>query len=267
MKEMTLDEVKKCEIDIMCYIDELCCQNEIKYTLGYGTLLGAVRHKGFIPWDDDIDIILTSDNYKKLLDVLYKNNEGRYKVVSPRDKGYWYGYGKVVDTKTLIYEKNWPTDKRIGVNVDLFHLDYLPDENPRKYYDEVMYYEKALKYCLTDIAYSDDSRFKSLIKRVIRHKEVSQIRKKDEWYWKEKFEKGCNATKTGKIMCPIGAGIYREWDKHLFDKYTKIAFEQYEFSVIENYKTLLEQTYGDYMKLPPKEQQVSNHDFIPYWRD
>ena len=75
MKEMTLDEVKKCEIDIMCYIDELCCQNEIKYTLGYGTLLGAVRHKGFIPWDDDIDIILTSDNYKKLLDVLYKNNE------------------------------------------------------------------------------------------------------------------------------------------------------------------------------------------------
>lgn len=105
MREMTLGEVKECELNILIYIDQLCKKNNINYTLGYGTLLGAVRHKGFIPWDDDIDIILVNDEYKKLLKVLYKDKNSQYRVLSPKDEGYWYSYAKVTDSRTLICEK------------------------------------------------------------------------------------------------------------------------------------------------------------------
>ncbi len=77
MKEMILEEIKKAQLEILVYVDKICKENNIKYTIAYGTLLGAIRHKGFIPWDDDIDIMLVRDEYEKLLEVLYLHNGGR----------------------------------------------------------------------------------------------------------------------------------------------------------------------------------------------
>ena len=104
MKQMTLDEVKKVQLDILKYVDMICKKNNIQYSLAYGTLLGAVRHGGFIPWDDDIDIVLMRSEYDKLLQYLYVEQDDTYQVVSMKDEGYWYTYAKVTDKRTFIKE-------------------------------------------------------------------------------------------------------------------------------------------------------------------
>ena len=80
-KKISLKEIQKIELDILIYFDKVCKENNIKYYLSSGTLLGAVKYKGFIPWDDDIDVILMRDEYLKLMDVLKNDNDGRYKLL------------------------------------------------------------------------------------------------------------------------------------------------------------------------------------------
>ena len=91
-KLMVSDEVKQVQLEILAYVDEICREYNINYSLAYGTMLGAVRHKGFIPWDDDIDIILMRSEYQKLLNILYDKKNDKYQVYSPKDEGYWYNY-------------------------------------------------------------------------------------------------------------------------------------------------------------------------------
>ena len=120
-KELNLEEIKKALIEMLRYIDEICRKNNIEYSVIAGTMLGAVRHKGFIPWDDDIDIALTKDNYDKLLDVL-KNQTGRYQLFTiDKTKNYNFTFAKLVDTKTiLIDEKSLRPIENYGLYVDIF---------------------------------------------------------------------------------------------------------------------------------------------------
>lgn len=86
-----LNEIKRVELDILIYIDDICKQNNIRYYMMYGTLLGAVRHGGFIPWDDDIDISMPREDYNKLRSVLENDKESPYKLISlEHDKDYPY---------------------------------------------------------------------------------------------------------------------------------------------------------------------------------
>ena len=98
---LSLEEIKQVELDILKYLHELCEQHQIKYFIDFGTLLGAVRHKGFIPWDDDTDISLARDEFEKLYQVLKNENHPYYKLISFREtKGYPYSYLRVHDIRT-----------------------------------------------------------------------------------------------------------------------------------------------------------------------
>lgn len=266
MKQMTLDEVKSTQVEILKYIDEICERNNIKYSLAYGTLIGAVRHGGFIPWDDDIDIILMREEYEKLLNILYQEENELYQVLSPKDEGYWYSYAKVTDKRTLIVEKNWPTYEKLGVFVDIIPIDYLPEDDPKSLFDEAMIIDESLKYCLTDIAYSHDKSYMRLLKKLCRFRKVNTCRKFDEWYWKKEFEKVVAKSKPSKYIGCIAIGPYKLWNSEMMETFSKISFEGIEFQTVKEYDKMLKKTYGNYMKLPPEEQRVSNHDFTPYWR-
>ena len=103
-KIISADERKKISLDILKYVAEYCEKNDIKYFLAYGTLLGAVRHKGFIPWDDDIDLIMFRDDYNKFVSTFNKNdNNSKFKVLSFEYKTYSLPYAKVTDTETCIW--------------------------------------------------------------------------------------------------------------------------------------------------------------------
>ena len=124
MERLSVDDMKAIELDIMDEIDRVCAAHGVEYFLGYGTLLGAVRHGGFIPWDDDMDIVMMRDQYELLMDHFneWRTSE-RFKLVSYRDKSSIYQFAKIVDTTTIIYENFVGKKAATGVWVDIFPLD------------------------------------------------------------------------------------------------------------------------------------------------
>ena len=106
-KELTLDEMKAVELEILKKFDSICKENGLEYSLAYGTMLGAIRHKGFIPWDDDIDVFMKREDYEKLLTLKY--DDGDFEVKSYRySKNYFFLYSKMVDKRTSICEPLFP---------------------------------------------------------------------------------------------------------------------------------------------------------------
>lgn len=131
MQEITeIAELKEIQLGILREIDKLCKAYHLKYFMSDGTLLGAVRHKGYIPWDDDLDIWMPRKDYEKLEQIM--NQEGScYKVVNHKNtKGYIYAFGKAVDTRTILKE-NIEVNCPMGIYVDIFPYDGLPGGKKR----------------------------------------------------------------------------------------------------------------------------------------
>ena len=125
-KVLSLEEKKKASLDTLLFFHDYCEKNGLRYTLAYGTLIGAVRHKGFIPWDDDIDIQMPRPDYEKLLSGFVDTDE--FKVIScENDKIYMFPYAKVLNRKTARLDGDGNQDS-IGLGIDLFPLDGVPDD-------------------------------------------------------------------------------------------------------------------------------------------
>ena len=124
-KTINVEELKQVQLDILKFVDEYCKKNNLKYYLAYGTLLGAVRHKGYIPWDDDIDLLMFREDYEKFV-TSFKDE--RYKVFATEvNAKYPYPFAKVGDTTTY-FEEEIKDVMDTGVNIDIFPLDYLPED-------------------------------------------------------------------------------------------------------------------------------------------
>ena len=122
-------EIQEIELEILSNIAAVCEQHQWRYFLAGGTLLGALRHKGFIPWDNDIDISMPRRDYEKLLQF-YKENGNRYKILQVGENtNYYLPFAKVVDTETLLVEKSIETQvPELGLFVDIFPIDGVGDE-------------------------------------------------------------------------------------------------------------------------------------------
>lgn len=131
-KNITLQEMQKYVANILKQFDAFCNENGLTYFVGYGTLLGAIRHDGFIPWDDDIDIMMPRGDYEKLLTYAALDNVGRYEIISRMNRKNWpYPLAKCVDSNTELEETNFNSG-RLGVYIDLFPLDGLPSGNIKR---------------------------------------------------------------------------------------------------------------------------------------
>lgn len=128
MKKLESKEIKEIEHGILKYVAEVCDRNNLRYFLSYGTLLGAIRHKGFIPWDDDIDIAMPRQDYDKLLKILRSSSDSKYKVLIPGEADYFYEFAKVVDTDTEVKELGLEESER-ALWIDIFPLDGLIKED------------------------------------------------------------------------------------------------------------------------------------------
>lgn len=262
-KEITLKELREIQLDMLDKIHEFCVNNNIRYSLGGGTLLGAVRHKGYIPWDDDIDIMLPRPDYERFL----KEFDGKYEGLKlqhyKNDDIYYFPYAKVFDERTVLIEESTIN----GIYVDVFPIDGLPNEQ-----DFVTYYAQYQKYikslCKTNRYYKFQTShnkillyMKYLIKRLIYPRKSKTITLFEDFYNKAPFDSSLYA---GAIC-----GIYGEkevMDSIVFKRYIKVQFEGHFYMAISDYDAYLTKHYGNYMQLPPIEQQVSNHNFKAYWR-
>lgn len=259
MKEIKIEELRTIQMDILQNVHDFCIKHDIKYTLAYGTLLGAVRHGGYIPWDDDIDIAMLRPEYERFMreykDDVYRFTECRL------DKDVHIGFGKVEDTRTLVIEGG--NTKNLGVSIDVFPIDDLCDT-----YEDSVKYVKSYKWnwLIRKAKYRELSIVKSWSKKMavallkficlpfsVHHLTLTNI---------EKAIKHTNLqSKFVGLLSDVNVNEGEIMERAIWSRYQLVTFEDRKYMAISDMNAYLKHVYGDYMKLPPKEQQVSKHDF------
>lgn len=262
-----LTEVRKIEVEILDTFVSFCEKNDLKYFLAYGTLLGAVRHKGFIPWDDDIDVTMPRPDYQKFLELWPK--EGRYELLECNlTPGYIYPFAKVCDGNTGIEESGVEVSCDMGIYIDVFPLDGLPGqpEENKKVLNRFMTLEKCRMYSMMPCQslYKDQggSKFtRKMLWRLLRMIGPCRFSK----YMERLAPKyGYSSQQYGGLLCT--RYCEREiYPLRVLDETTKVEFEGKWYTAPADYDLLLTLLYGDYMQLPPKEDQVLKHGFKA-WR-
>ena len=242
MKIMTREEIKESQIGILKALKKYSEQYGLKYYLGYGTALGAVRHGGYIPWDDDVDILIPINDLIKLIKILEKDD--RYKIISQFNTDYYYGwgFGYMVDCNTICDINKFPVQLSTGQSVDIFPLYGLPDlESDRKQYIKEV--ERLEGKCVVN-AFDDDARIKA-------------IKEFNEYLLSFDYEKSSY----------VGNVDFREtaiYNKKIFGNGIIRKFEGIEFNIPYEYDEYLSKIYGNYMQLPPIGKRKGEHFYHTY---
>ena len=255
MKIMSVEEVKQTELGILTDIADFCDKNRIVYFLAYGTLIGAVRHQGFIPWDDDVDIWMPRRDYNKFIET-YKSD--KYKAVSPYDKMARHSMLKVIDTRTAKIEPCVDyKDGYLGVDVDVFPLDGEPDtdEEFEKWYKKLYRLYKNYHYLSVDPKSSRGCFVYYCFYKLFGSKKITVLKKADGLHKEYPYEKSEYVGAVETIFNFPQNRFKKEW----FSESIEMDFENKRFKVPIGYDKILTQMYGDYMKLPPKEKQITHH--------
>lgn len=265
MKELTLQELKDIEFDILKMFDAFCKENNIKYYLSHGTLLGAIRYKKFIPWDDDIDLLIPRNDYNRMIS-LFKDSEKYHLFAYEKNKDYLFPYAKLCDMNTYKDEFGYVNGVKLGVDIDLFPLDAW-DDNLEKAKDEVKYIKKKMfRLHLTKLKKSDST---NLIKRFVKWGLMIFCKIRGSKYYIEKImNASCKSGKKGtsylgcKAWCVYGEkGII---PAETFADTVEVEFEGQMFPAPIGWDTYLTCLYGDYLPEPPKEKQKTHHAFKAY---
>ncbi len=255
-------EIQQMELGIMEYIHEVCQKIGVKYFLAYGSLIGAVRHKGFIPWDDDMDICMLREDYEKLQDYLIAYPDDRYEVMSYKNNlNYVYPFMKVQDNQTYLLEEDVRIDSNMGIYVDIFPVDGYEDDSVFK--DKMTRLIK--KRQLSCYTFKGITNTKSILNSLIRY--ISVI----VFYFTNtnKYIRGIDdLAKSRKVddYELVDYLIYKDmnkpvWKREWLKQTITGIFEGKEFMIPKNYHEILTSDYGDYTQLPPVELRFSHHDF------
>ena len=271
IKEINLEKIKKSEIDILKYIEKICKENNIKYSLMDGSLLGAVRHNGFIPWDDDIDIMLLREDYDKLKRVILNDsNNSRYLYMSnDLYDDYLYPYAKLIDTETSAKETGIKAPKNYGIFVDIFPIDKIPIDSREKnrFLKKVKILYKLYKFRIFDKQISNN-KIKLIIKKLIAiplklvsvKKIVNKLEKISIKYNDENIDNYAIVCQYNTVNKKI------TYPKNFFENVHYTKFENIQALIIDKYDEYLKNIFENYMMLPSIENRKSNHnwDYIKF---
>lgn len=265
MKEIEFNEIKKIDIEIMSDIDRVCRENNINYTIIGGTLIGAIRHKGFIPWDDDIDIAIKREDYERFVEVYKREKNDNYEIFNNKlNCNYYYQYSRVCDTRTIIAEKVMKPIENLGIFVDVFPIDYISSKNINSKLSRISFYVKAHAFKTSKEKQFKNNRLKEIIKKIIFNKDYQFYFNKIQKI-SQKENTSLKTDLAGVLVC--GTGKKDLFPKHIFDTYVDLDFENIKVMAVKEYDVFLKHRFGDYMKLPPKEEQVTHHNMEVYWKE
>ena len=263
-RQLNEEEIKEIELGVMDYIHNLCEKENINYSLAYGILLGAVRHKGYIPWDDDVDISLKRDEYDKLYQAVLRDNDPIYKVASwENDTRYPYPFYRVYDART-VYENNYiENDIDLGICVDVFPFDYYTDVN--KEMVKLDTYRRLSVYTL----YGIHSKSAGL-KNIVRYLLVLVFRLTRVKTWNKKMNLLSMQAKDSDSIDYLmeNKRTSTKFEKTLLDKVMDSPFEDRTYKIPEASHQILSAIYGDdFMEIPPVEKRVKHDDFVAYIKE
>lgn len=265
MNDIELRKLHNALLFIMDEIDRICVLNHINYTLTGGSLIGAIRHNGFIPWDDDMDVAMLRDDYERFVDVCKTQLDDKFIWQDIQtDSDYPYGFGKLTLKDTQYISKGHEKEQwQKGIYIDVFPLDNVPENQ----FSQSIFAFKNLLYiklleCKTGVDVSSKSISKKAAFFIITV--LSKFFRFD--YLRQKMEKNMirYQNESTNIVCNLGGfyGFKKELTfKRYFEESTQVIFENRNYSIIKAYDTYLRSVYGDYMKMPPVEKRHT-HEFI-----
>ena len=255
-------------LDILKTFIGICKENNLTYYCCGGTAIGAVRHKGFIPWDDDIDVLMPRPDYDRFIEITQATGLGNYEVVTQHNKkDYPLSFAKLCNSNTTLIEEA-DTPCVYGLYIDIFPIDGAPDN-----YDDFVKIEKRFVKTRNKLeAISTHNTFAEYISLLGDKKEwgrfvrktfgfffrkayrTSLIKQLDDICYKYAYDK-CN-------MVAVYSGAYElkeTYPKEWLDGTSQFTFEGLDVALPKNYDAYLRHYFGDYTQLPPIEKRVSHH--------
>lgn len=266
MRELTIRETQKVSLEILHTIASICEQEGFRYALIYGTLIGAIRHKGYIPWDDDVDIMMPRPDYELLLSYLKVHiQEYKYLKVFNREEcpEYPYMITRISDDR---YELQMQNEKPFGMGVfiDIYPYDGLGN-TPKEALKFGLRGDRlsSLCYQATREHFAIETTT-SLLRKAIKFPVyfISKLVGKD--FFQNKLEK-LAGIKNYDENNYVGCVVWLSWgekdifERKWFEETIVVPFEQYSFRVPKYYDEVLRHEYGDYMKLPPEKDRIGHH--------
>jgi lipopolysaccharide cholinephosphotransferase len=257
MKRLSHEEIHPRLTDILIAVDEFCENEGIRYSMAYGTLLGAVRHKGFIPWDDDIDILMPRPDFERFVSSFkHPSYECLYNKRG-EDSHFVHFFAKVHDTRTISYEKN-ASASRFGLNIDVFPVDgkpELPQKQQLKRERLLSHYGHRLSICA--------GRFDLFnFHQTLPAKLSAHIRGSEYWFEKMDAEMRRYSFEGSRLAGSVSVrynGLVEIFPRNLYENYITLPFEGRNFKAFASWEEFLRQQYGDYMKLPPEHKRRTHN--------
>lgn len=271
--ELSMEEIRRIQLDMLDALDVFCTENGLRYYLSGGSLLGAIRHQGFIPWDDDIDINIPRPDFEKLLQLTEGKLSEHLLLVTPQNNSHHLAFSRLYDTRTVLYSSS-PLDKDYGyhihVFIDIFPIEGLPESNFKL---KCLYQKTFFLMTMANIAYftknSAKTKSKALIKLLVTP--LAKAIPYQKWnHWAncaaQQYDyEDCDYI--GVVSTRAAHRMRERIAKQHYEPIIRIPFEDREYNAPKNYDTYLRNLYGDYMIMPPEEKRHSGHSFKVWWKE
>lgn len=255
---LDLKEIKEIQLSVLKEVHNFCIENGIHYSLAHGTLLGAVRHKGYIPWDDDIDICFLEKDYEFFMKS-FSHPDLKAQCIE-NDSNWPYPYGKVYDTRTIVHEDaNISYD--LGINIDVFPIYHYPEN---RFYAGILRLRLFLLSWIHNAKVTRISRQRSILKNVALVVFKGLCLPFTFSFVNSRLRKVClqsDRTPSSRLFETRSAQTV-VYDAESFDGFEMMEFEGNYFCVMKGWDEYLSGRHGDYMKLPSPDKQVPHHNII-----
>ncbi|MBR4448271.1 phosphorylcholine transferase LicD [Methanobrevibacter sp.] len=258
--EETLEHLHQVELKILKYFIEVCEENNLTYFLYAGSLLGAIRHEGFIPWDDDIDVIMFREDFEKLNKIFEKEIDERYRFFNVlNEETYHYTWGRLTLKNTLF--KEWwanQVDYTPNIFIDIFILDNVPSNKFKKFAHKWTSFSLNLLTTYSILKYTKSSKIKQVIQKIIHytlkilHISPSYIKKKCVNSFTKYQNEDCVEVCDFPSENLMQMSFKTDWLP-----LKRAKFEGMEVNIPNNYDKILRMDFNNYMELPPEESRFN----------